>query len=60
MEILYNNLREGYLTLKEVNLNIPGKIITKKGIKNDDIKLISVSLIRCICVFTYIPQKHAI
>ena len=48
----------GFSTLKEAILNTQGIKYIAKGINNPVNKLKHESLIRCNCVFTYIPQKH--
>ena len=59
MENLYKQFLD-FFSLKAQILNIPGIKYIKKGNKKEINKLTTESLIRCICVFTYIPQKHDI
>ena len=44
----------------QLQQNKKKEIEVPKGNKSEVIKLNNVSLIKCICVFLYIPQKHAI
>ena len=60
MENLYKYLWFCFSALKAEILNIPGIKYIKKGRNNEIIKLIKESLITCICVFSYIPQKQVI
>ena len=57
---LYKYFPFGFLILKADILNILGIKNIPKGYNNPKPKLIIVSLIRCICVLTYIPQKQVI
>ena len=62
--IKFENLYKHWLfllfVLKADILNIPGINNIPKGCVEDNTKLVIVSLIKCIWVFTYTPQKHEI